>query len=427
MFGKGALIIVMGAVIIFSLYQLKLNRSVLSTTDNFNRQFTRTSIEAASQSAMNYAINDVLNNGSVDKSYFIYSTAGTTSVNIKSLSGGDSVRASVVTQAKVVDEFDADKYTYIQDSIVALFNNQVSMSQYGWWSDNENGVFWVTGDTCFGRLHSNSMIHTSGSPVFMKKVTSSLGINPSVKHSSAVFKGGYEKVPDVAMPTNMTPLENLATSGNGAAAVNTKCLYDQVLELDFIADGRVGRTIGGVTDTVLVTDIAPTGVIWDSQNIRVKGTLDGGVTILSDQDIYIDDDILMADNPETHPLSNDVLGLVARNDIFVTNNTANNTDCVIQAGICALSGSFQAEDATSRGPAGTLTLYGSIAQKKRGPVGNFTSSHGHIVLQNGFWKNYHHDKRFDPDYAGNPNVNSINPPGYPTLQGDGFSLVYWWE
>ena len=44
MFGKGALIMVMGAVIIFSLYQLKLNRSVLSTTDNFNRQFTKTSI-----------------------------------------------------------------------------------------------------------------------------------------------------------------------------------------------------------------------------------------------------------------------------------------------------------------------------------------------------------------------------------------------
>ena len=108
MFGKGALIMVMGAVIIFSLYQLRLNRSVLSTTDNFNRQFTKTTISAASQSAMNYALNDVLNSGTTSNTYFIYSHNCTTLVKIQSLAGGDSVRTSVVSHGWIIDEYDIE-------------------------------------------------------------------------------------------------------------------------------------------------------------------------------------------------------------------------------------------------------------------------------------------------------------------------------
>jgi hypothetical protein len=373
---------------------------------------------------MNYALNDVLNSGSTDKTYFIYSHNCTSLVKIKQMAGGDSVRTSVVSRGWVIDEFDNSKFRRAQDSVVALFTNEVSMSQYGWWSDDENGVFWITGDTCWGRMHSNSMIHTSGSPVFMKKLTSSLGINPSIKKSSAIFNGGYEKIDKQPMPTSMSKLETMATAGNGGAAVNTKCLYDQKLELDFLADGRVGRTTGGVTDTVLVTDIAPTGVIWNTAETRVKGSLNGQLSILA-EDIYIDDDIVMADNPMTNPMSDDALGLIARDDIFVTNNAANNSDCVIQAGICAVDGSFQAEDPSSRPKSGTLTIYGSIAQKKRGAVGKFNPTTKVII--NGFQKSYYHDKRFDPDYKEDPNVNYIYPPGYPTLSGSGLSLVYWWE
>ncbi len=426
MFGKGALIMVMGAVIIFSLYQLRLNRSILSTTDNFNRQYTKTSISAASQSAMNYALNDVLNSGSTNKTYHIYSHNCTSLVKIRQLSGGDSVKTSVVSSGWVVDEYDSDKFRRAVDSTVALFTNEVSMSQYGWWTDDENGVFWITGDTVWGRMHSNSMIHTSGSPVFMKKLTSSLGINPDITTSSAIFNGGYEKIDKQPMPTDMSKLENMATAGNGGAAVNTKCLYDQELELDFLADGRVGRTTGGVTDTVLVTDIAPTGAIWSTDVVRVKGSLNGQLTILA-EDIYIDDDIVLADNPMTNPLSDDALGLVARDDIFVSNNPPYNDDCVIQAGLLAVDGSFQVEDYASRSPAGTLTIYGSIAQKKRGAVGKFQKIAGVPTLTKGFFKSYYHDKRFDPDYKDDPNINYLYPPGYPTLSGNGLSLVYWWE
>ena len=423
MFGKGALIMVMGAVIIFSLYQLKLNRSILSTTDNFNRQYTKTTLEAAAQSAMNYAVNDILKSptgSTLDKNYFIYSHNCTSQVVVKST--GNDVKASVVSNGWVVDEFDAEKMRRAQDSVVALFTSESSMSKYGWWTDNENGVFWITGDTVWGRMHSNSMIHTSGSPVFEKKLTSSLGINPKVKFSSAVFNGGYEKIEQQDMPTDMSDLENRATAGNGGAAVNTMCLYDQTLALEFFDDGTVGRTTGGVTDTVLLSAIAPTGAIWSTAEVRVKGKVNGQVSILA-EDIWIDDDIVMAVDPMTNPMSDDVLGLIARDDIFVTNNTANNTNCVIQAGLCAIDGSFQAEDAPSRPVSGTLTIYGSIAQKKRGAIGKFNNSN---TITHGFLKSYYHDKRFDPDYQDDPNVNYISPPGYPKLPGN-LSLVYWWE
>ncbi|MBN1406243.1 MAG: hypothetical protein JW956_00555 [Calditrichaceae bacterium] len=425
MFGKGALIMVMGAVIIFSLYQLKLNRSILSTTDNFNRQYTKTTLEAAAQSAMNYAINDVMNNGTTDRTYFIYSHNCTSQVKIEPFFSGEEVQATVVSNGWVVDEFDPDKMRRTQDSIVAMFSNSSSLSEYGWYSDNENGVFWITGDTCYGKMHSNKMIHTKGEPVFKKKVTSAQGINPSLKKTDAHFEGGYEKIPNQSIPTDMTKLQDLAISGNGGAPMNTKSLYDKDLYLEFLADGQVVRTVSGVTDTMLVTDIAPDGAIWTTKDVHVKGILDGKISILANDDIWIDDDVLMKKDPKQYTDSDDALGLVAKDDIFVTNNTANQTDCNIQAGLCAINGSFQAEDWSSRGPCGRLTVYGSITQNVRGPVGNFQDlGWGGLILKNGFKKSYYHDKRFDPSEE---NVTHIMLPGYPTISGNGLKLVHWWE
>ena len=145
----------------------------------------------------------------------------------------------------------------------------------------------------------NHILHIHGSPVFYGKVTAQDGMSPSPTNPSnhAEFYGGWEIGVDIPVPTDMTYIVTAATASNGAAATNTMCLYDQETTFDFQSDGSVIRTVGaGAPDTVLLSTIAPDGIIYCSDNIRVKGTLNGQVSLYSGQSIYIDNDIVYDKN-----------------------------------------------------------------------------------------------------------------------------------
>lgn len=97
------------------------------------------------------------------------------------------------------------------------------------------------------------------------------------------------------------------------------------------------------------------------------------------------------------------LGVVARNIILDDTCPANLTiqGVMLAGGKNTSDGSFYAENWSSRA-VGTLSLTGSIIQKKRGPVGTFNSFTG--TQSSGYQKNYGYDRRM----AVNP------PPFFPT-------------
>ena len=134
--------------------------------------------------------------------------------------------------------------------------------------------------------------------------------------------------------------------------------------------------------------------------------------IYSTDNIFIDDDLVYADNPLTNPNSDDILGLVADNDVLVTDNAANNADCTVQAAVMAINGNWGAENYSTRPISGILNFTGSIVQNKRGPVGTFSWGKG---IKSGFLKRY----RFDP------RLSSMAAPYYPSINS--MRLVSWWE
>lgn len=413
MFGKGSLILVLGAVITFSLYQVKLNRAVLVTSDNFNYHYMKTIAHEASSSAMNYAVNDIWANNTTNASYYIYADACTSFVRVTPV-GLDSVKAQVNSWTWSFDNEDPDSRVRLLDSIYAYFSYKTPISEYFWFTHNEGNVYWISGDTCWGPLHTNSVLKTSGSPVFYGKATAFQGINPNPATSSAQFIGGWEIGMEIDIPTDFSPLIAAANAGNGAAAMNTKSKYDEVTTFDFQANGDVIRTVGSnPPDTVAVTDIAPTGVIYSEEDVRVKGVLNGQLTVYSEENIYIDDDIVLADDPMTNPNSTDILGLVAKENVYVTDNAANNADVKIQASIMAATGKFTAQNYSSRPVSGKLDIMGSIVQKDRGPVGTFSWWTGSIV--SGFSKRYRYD----------PRLQNIHAPYFPFIRS--LKLVSWWE
>ncbi len=138
--------------------------------------------------------------------------------------------------------------------------------------------------------------------------------------------------------------------------MNTKAMYDTLTTLEFLSTGQVLRTIGAVTDTMLVNLMAPTGVIHSTADVRVSGTFDGQLTIYSEGNIWIDNDLVYANNPLVDNTSDDILGLVAANNIIATDNAANNTDLTIQASLLAINGEFYAQNYDSRPVSGDFSV-----------------------------------------------------------------------
>ncbi len=413
MVGKGALLVVFGFIMAFAIFQVKMSSNVLATSDNFSSNYMETLIHETALTAMNLAVNKVWNTSVNNDTFSFRANHCSARVEI-SKPGLDTVKVKVKAWGNAYDKIHQQFMTRA-DSISAYFSYNMPISEYFWFTNNEGTVYWITGDTIWGPLHTNSKILTSGSPVFYGKVTAFKGIDPSPlkKSNKAKFYGGWEVGIKNTIPTDMTYLKDAANTGNAGAPKNEKCIYDKNVTFDFQADGSVIRTVqGSPTDTVKIKDIAPTGAIYSSKDVRVKGVFNGALTIYSEDDVYIDDDLVYADNPLTNPNSNDILGLVAKDDIWVTDNYANRHDCNIQACVMAMNGSFGAENYASRPVSGVLSMTGSIVQNDRGPVGTF---YGSGTIASGFSKRY----RFDP------RLSSLSPPNYPFLKS--LHLVAWWE
>jgi hypothetical protein len=136
----------------------------------------------------------------------------------------------------------------------------------------------------------------------------------------------------------------------------------------------------------------------------VSGTLNGQLTIAVQDDINIVGDIRY----NQYPGGDDVLGLVADNDVAVVHASGADVtdDLRIDAAIMSLNHSFYVQNWASGGNtacsaghpcavagAHSLNINGVITQKFRGPVGTFNGSTTPPTLTSGYNKNYAYDTR----------------------------------
>jgi hypothetical protein len=297
---------------------------------------------------------------------------------------------------------------------------QQSFSMYAWMTDFEGNVFWVTSDTVWGRVHSNGALHVNGQPVFMGKATTSKAFDPRIGKgtNNAIFKNGYEQgVPTIDFPTDLSQIVDASKEPTGR-----QYPFDVYVQLDkgSSADGdgkaivRTTSWTGAIIDTIRINDPSSfNGALYSSGTVHVKGVLDGKLTMCSQANVYVDDDVLYEQPPS--PTSNDVLGLVSENNVYVADNAANNSNCQIDGCIFTRTGSLIAENYNTRPVSGTLQIRGSIVQEQRGAVGTFAGS----TITHGFSKRYYYDDRLsDPNFR---------PPYYPGFYQKTYSINNWWE
>ena len=158
--------------------------------------------------------------------------------------------------------------------------------------------------------------------------------------------------------------------------------------------------------------MAPNGVIFvKNGTARIKGTIKGQLTLGCDYvtkggSVFLDSSIAYSTNPISNPSSTDIFGVVTENNFIITDNKANKNGVGIQGSLYCQTGSFTAENYSTRAYSGYINLLGGIIQAVRGAVGIIGSGG---TISNGFSKLYSYDRRFmfsaPPNF---PNTGSYN-------------------
>ena len=380
--GRSALMLVLGMCMIFVMIAPNLNHSASFSYQNYVDYYSAETVHDLAESAANMAANAVFLNPSWRGGFAT-----------KSFWGG--------TYKATVQKYPADT-NKIMINAIATFQSAAetvqvllqpsSFSKFAYYSQIEGAIYWITGDTVWGPFHTEDVMQISGSPVFYGKVTAKKGTNPT--KSSAKFYGGYQSGVGISVPADFSQVSTAASAGG-------KVISSGDLYIKFVQDSIYWKTSAGGSYThAYLPTYAPNGVIYvASGNIHVLGTFKGQATICangtsgstSKGNVYLDDNVQYNTDPRTNPASSDMLGIVAENNIIITDNTPNRSDINIQASLFSMTGGLFAENYDDRPLSGTINLLGGISQQQRQPVGTFSGSG---TLTSGFHKNYQYDNRF---------------------------------
>lgn len=290
-----------------------------------------------------------------------------------------------------------------------------------WW---RIPVWFITGDNLGGPLQTNAHFHVSGDPIFTDP-----NFHKPVKSQDdfiTYMNGGW---PINSTASSNPPRDNPVFQEGLQLGADKSPFPSKALDLRTAAV-HDGLMLTGPTTIVLredgTMDVTNPHLGWSNENrnlpengalfvnggdLTVSGTLNGQLSIGTNRNIVISNNITYNTDPRVDPTSLDTLGLIAEKDVVISQNAPQ--DVEINASIMALGDSFTVES-WWQGPAkGTLTVYGGIIQDERGPVGTFNSSTNTKV--SGYSKDYQYDAR----------LMTEPPPFYPTT-GD-YVIVSWQE
>ena len=390
--GKAALIVVFAMSLLFSAYRLKTGSVSSKAAENLSTYYTKTVAHQISISGLNIA---------AAKLYEDYSWRGPM-VDVPFRGGTFSLAFQNLHDTLMV--MSATEYYGIQDTVAAFFKGSNPYTKYTFFTGKENGVNWAPGDTVWGPIHTNTTLNHQNdkSIVFYGKATAGKGISAPPKNAKSQFLGGYEVGIYVPEVTHMNDLINAA-----AWTGYTFAFSPDTMKVELNNDGTIDIYQNGtrILDDVTFSAIAPNGAIYSAGPVVIFGpgkvnTPAGGISIGSGKNIILRTQVSYADDPLTNPSSDDLLALVAMNDIIFDNSST--TDWYVQTVLMAITGSLTATDMNKDGH---LDYLGSVYQGERGNAKMFQS----------FEKDYRHDDR----------LNYITPPFYPGAAN--LRLIAWWE
>lgn len=296
-----------------------------------------------------------------------------------------------------------------------------SFSKYSYFSDMESSpygskIFFYDSDVVNGPVHTNGTFNMSGSPVFNGHLSSPnrwRGYYGSVeKGATPQFNGTTDFTAKVRTLPNSSMVSSIKTTAQSEGLTFDKLSYvimksDGSVDVNYYMGSRTGW-VGPYNYSREVHN----GIISSSSKIYLEGTVNGPMTIHSEDEVELYGDIQYNKDPRVHPESPDILGVVSEGDILIDANAhkrSGSKDLTLHGSYMALGDSFKVENHTTGWFRGDLNLLGGIIQKVRGPVGTF-GRYG----STGFSKKYDYDVR----------LGSTIPPHFPREK---IFTVYSWK
>lgn len=420
--GKAIILVLIGFSMIFLVMERNMSSASTRAVENMVDYYTNINSHNIAVSGANLAANRIF----IDPTW----TAGYD--NISFSKGKFSVTVQVIDAFQNIRRITSVSNFNGYIDTVQITLQPSKFSKFSYYSANEgSNIWWVSGDTVWGPFHSQDQLKISGNPVFNGKVSTKY--NPVITgYSNPEFNGGLDVGVDLPIPSfAMDDLETAADNGGHNFNGGEDTVY-----IKFIGDSLQYRFgYKDIPTTVFTKDFAPNGVIFASgADIRLQGTISGNVTIGTSSlttavtkgkgkkkktsyvetggNVFLDDDIVYGNDPNTNPNATDMMGIVAEKNVLITDNNANHNNIVIQAAIFAQKGGFGAENYASRGASGSINLTGGITQNIRLPVGTFNWSG---KISSGFSKSYHYDNR----------LMISSPPFFPNTGS--LEIVSWYE
>jgi hypothetical protein len=263
-------------------------------------------------------------------------------------------------------------------------------------------------DVVAGPLHTNDQLLTCDSPRFGRTPADSIEVSgPAPGYQPACGAGGPDvqgtwsnpAAPLTVPPTNAT-LQTVAQPGylftgrttiqlSGTSMTVTSPVGSAPQVMALPANGVIYAKNGscGITGyTVAQNYTNPSGCA----DIFVSGSSSVPLTIAAENDIIVTGDLRSTDNAQLGLIANQFVRVyhpvTDRSGSTCTNAAGTPTDVHIDAAILALNHSFIVDNYGCGASLGTLSVFGAIGQRFRGPVGT-TANTGYI-------KNYNYDDRF---------------------------------
>lgn len=273
--------------------------------------------------------------------------------------------------------------------ILTLRINVISYSRWNYLSVTETHptwgkLWWVTGMWSDGATHTNGQFNIWGNPVYNGPVSQSASaINygqGGLPRDNPDFQNGLTlSAPQIPFPTVdlLNSIKGGAQQGSGTYNLtgNTTVTLtsDGTMKVTNSAKGWSARSMA----------IPPNGAFYvNNGDVTVQGTLQGKLTIATNQNVLIAGNVIYKTDQRAHqldptkPESTDFLGLVATSSVTVKDTAPNNLR--IDAYVVALDGAFQLQNFSTGGYKGDMIQFGGLMNKYCGPTG-VMDSHGNII------------------------------------------------
>lgn len=417
--GKASLFVVAGFSLIFLVIANNFGTVSNRAMDNYIEYFNETTAHNIATSGANIAANRIY----IDPTW----TAGYNGISYQG--GKLDISINVVNSYQNIREIVSTGKFNGTTSTVKVTLAPSKFSKFAYYSVSEgSNIWWTDNDTIWGPFHTQDYIRAYHHPVFYGKVTTKkqLLYYTSEKNDKPYFYNGFEQGVNLPMPTNATSDIEPEAKSNGLLFSGQDTIY-----MTFKNDSlKYKYSYNSKFTTVYLPAAAPNGAIFGKGAIiRLQGVVQGQYSIVSSTvttttgkgknkktittggSVYLDDDIVFKKDPRKDATSTDMLGIIAEDNVWITDNKANNTAININASIFCQNGSFGAENYDGRPVSGNINLFGGVIQNTRGAVGTFSNN----GTSSGFSKRYMYDNR----------LMVASPPFFP---GTGsFEIVSWWE